>query len=142
MKLEVKRVYLGDTYTIGKLSIDGDYFCDTLEDKVRDLNKNGKLDEFEQKVYGKTAIPYGTYKVVYNFSPRFKKQLPRLLDVPNFDGVLIHAGNTSEDTSGCILLGENKIKGRVINSAVHSKRLNDIIANAYFNKQDISITII
>ena len=66
MKLEVKRVYLGDTYTIGKLSIDGDYFCDTLEDKVRDLNKNGKLDEFEEKIYGKTAIPYGTYKVIYN----------------------------------------------------------------------------
>ena len=142
MKLEVKRIYLGDTYTIGKLSIDGDYFCDTLEDKVRDLNKDGKLDEFEEKIYGKTAIPYGTYKVIYNFSPRFKKQLPRLLDVPNFDGVLIHAGNTSEDTSGCILLGENKIKGRVINSAVYSKRLNDMIANAYFNKQDISITII
>ena len=88
MKLKLKRIALRDTYTIGKLYVDGQYFCDTLEDRVRDLTK-------EKKVPGETAIPAGTYNMVVNVSPKFKRMLPRLLNVPQFDGILIHRGNTA-----------------------------------------------
>lgn len=126
MKLLLKRIFKGNTYTIGKLYIDGEYFCDTLEDKVREV-----------KIKNETAIPTGTYKVIVNMSPRFKRLLPRLLDVPGFDGILIHRGNTDKDTSGCILVGENKVKGKVINSTPYEKKLVEILKN----ESDISITI-
>ena len=126
MKLILKRIAFRDTYTIGRLYIDGVYFCDTLEDKVRDLNKNGKFDNGEKKVYSETAIPYGTYKVDINtVSPRFKNRvwakpyggkIPRLLNVNSFEGVLIHPGTTSKDTSGCLLVGRNTIVGNLTQS--------------------------
>lgn len=106
MKVEVKRTFKGTEYTIGKLYIDGHYLCDTLEDTVR----NGV------KIAGKTAIPAGTYKVKKTMSPRFKKILPEILNVPGFTGVRIHAGNTAADTDGCLLLGLNKKKGQVLES--------------------------
>lgn len=106
MKVEVKRTFKGTEYTIGKLYIDGHYLCDTLEDTVR----NGV------KIAGKTAIPAGTYKVKKTMSPRFKKVLPEILNVPGFTGVRIHAGNTAADTDGCLLLGLNKKKGQVLES--------------------------
>lgn len=130
MKLELTRVALRDTYTVGKLYIDGVYFCDTLEDKVRDINKNGVFDNGETKINGRTAIPYGKYEVVWAYSPRLKRYTPRLLNVKSFAGVLIHAGNTHEDTDGCILLGQNKIAGRVINSKEFVNKLYPIIKNA------------
>mgnify|MGYP001194245936 FL=1 len=108
MKLTLKRIALRPTYTIGKLYIDDNYFCDTLEDTVRDLNKNGKFDNGEKKVHAKTAIPYGIYEIKWTYSPRFKKYTPQLMSVPSFEGIRIHAGNTSADTEGCLLLGENK----------------------------------
>lgn len=83
MKLTLKRIALRSTYTIGRLYVDGNYFCDTLEDTVRDLNKNGKFDNGEKKVYGKTAIPYGTYEIKWTYSPRFKKYTPQLMNVPS-----------------------------------------------------------
>lgn len=126
MKLTLKRIALKDTYTIGKLYIDDDYFCDTLEDTVRDANKNGKFDNGEQKVYGQAAIPYGTYNITLDVvSQRFKNRVwakpyggkvPRLLNVPSFDGVLIHPGTTSKDTSGCLLVGRNTIVGKLTQS--------------------------
>lgn len=130
MKLELKRIALRDTYTIGNLYIDGVYFCDTIEDKVRDLNKNGVFDNGEFKVKGETAIPYGTYEVVWSYSPRFKRYTPRLLNVKSFAGVLIHGGNTARDTEGCIILGQNKVKGKVINSKEFVNKLYPIIKNA------------
>ena len=130
MKLELKRIALRDAYTIGKLYIDGVYFCDTIEDKVRDLNKNGVFDNGEFKVKGETAIPYGTYEVVWAYSPRFKRYTPRLLNVNSFAGVLIHGGNTARDTEGCIILGQNKVKGKVINSKEFVNKLYQIIKNA------------
>ena len=130
MKLELKRIALRDTYTIGNLYIDGVYFCDTIEDKVRDLNKNGVFDNGEFKVKGETAIPYGTYEVVWAYSPRFKRYTPRLLNVKSFAGVLIHGGNTARDTEGCIILGQNKVKGKVINSKEFVNKLYPIIKNA------------
>ena len=108
MKLTLKRIALRPTYTIGKLYIDDVYFCDTIEDTVRDLNKNGKFDNGEKKVHSKTAIPYGTYEIKWTYSPRFKKYTPRLMNVPSFEGIRIHAGNTNADTEGCLILGKNK----------------------------------
>ena len=130
MKLELTRIALRDTYTIGKLYVDGVYFCDTLEVKVRDINKNGIFDNGETKVQGKTAIPYGKYEVVWAYSPRFKRYTPRLLNVKSFAGVLIHAGNSHEDTDGCILLGQNKVTGKVINSKEFVNKLYPIIKSA------------
>ena len=142
MKLKLNRIFLGDSYTIGKLYIDEVYFSDTLEDKVRDLDKNGKLEgPDEKKVYGQTAIPYGTYEVVMTMSPRFKRILPRLLNVNSFEGILIHAGNYAKDTHGCILVGENKAKGAVLNSVKHEKALVKILNEAVAEGKKITIEI-
>ena len=124
MKIEVKRIFKGAYYTIGKMYLDGIYFCDTLEDTVRDFGKNGK-----GKVYGETAIPAGTYDVILSHSPKFKRTLPELLNVPYFEYIRIHAGNTAEDSHGCILVGENKVKGKVLNSRIWEKRLVDRLWN-------------
>lgn len=115
MELRVKRVALKSDYTIGRLYVNGEFFSDTLEDAVRDT-----------KIYGKTAIPCGTYKITMDVvSPKFKDRswakpydgkLPRLIDVPNYEGVLIHVGNTAEDTSGCLLVGQNRAVGKLVNS--------------------------
>ena len=138
----LKRRFLGDNYTIGTLFINGERFCDTLEDKNRDVNRNGKFDGKEKKVQGETCIPFGTYKVTLNLSPRFKRPLPRLLNVPNFEGVLIHRGNTAKDTEGCILVGENKVKGKVINSTPYEVELVRRCADAIANKEEITIEIV
>lgn len=142
MKLTLKRRFLGETYTIGSLFIYGQYFCDTLEDKVRDINRNGRFDSGETKVQNETAIPYGTYHVVVNLSPKFKRNLPRLLDVPSFDGVLIHRGNTDKDSSGCVLVGENKVKGKVINSTQYEVKLVEILTAAQNRHEQITIEIV
>ena len=142
MKLELKRRFLGESYAIGSLSIDGKKFCDTLEDKVRDLNKNGVFDGDEKKVYAETAIPYGTYDIVVDYSPKFKRELPRLQNVKHFEGILIHRGNTAEDSAGCILVGENKVKGKVINSTPYEKELVRILKEAQDRKEPITIKIV
>ena len=134
MRLILKRLYLKTDYTIGKLYMDGKYFCDTLEDQVRDLTK-------ERKIPGRTAIPAGVYEIVVNVSPRFKRKLPRLLDVPGFDGILIHRGNTAEDTAGCILVGENRERGKVINSTRYEVQLTGRLERAQ-EKGEITIEII
>lgn len=130
MKLTLKRIALRSTYTIGRLYVDGNYFCDTLEDTVRDLNKNGKFDNGEKKVYAKTAIPYGTYEIKWTYSPRFKKYTPQLMNVPSFAGIRIHAGNSSTDTEGCLLLGENKKVGMVLNSRATINKFYQLIKEA------------
>lgn len=152
MKLTLKRIALKDTYTIGKLYVNDVYECDTLEDKVRDLNKNGKFDNGEQKIHGLTAIPYGTYSITLDVvSPKFSKKsqyrfcngkLPRLINVPEFSGVLIHIGNTSEDTDGCILVGQNKVIGKLINSTTTFHILYDKLYNAYRKGEQIIIEIV
>lgn len=130
MKITLKRIALKNTYTIGKLYIDGEYFCDTLEDTVRDLNKSGKFDNGEKKIYGETAIPYGTYNVKWTYSNKFKKYMPLIENVPSFAGIRIHAGNSSADTQGCILVGENKAVGKVLNSKNTVNKLYPIIQKA------------
>ena len=132
MKLKLERLYKKDNYTIGKLYINDKYFCDTLEDTVRELNT------INDKIKHKTAIPEGTYKVVVTMSHRFKRLLPLLLNVPYFTGIRIHKGNDENDTSGCILIGENKIKGKVINSTYYEEKLVELMKN----EEDIEIEII
>lgn len=133
MKLTLKRIALRPTYTIGKLYIDDVYFCDTIEDTVRDLNKNGKFDNGEKKVHSKTAIPYGIYEIKWTYSPRFKKYTPQLMNVPSFEGIRIHAGNTSADTEGCLILGKNKQVGKVLNSRDTINKFYPIIKEACSN---------
>lgn len=117
MEILVEREYKKKDYTIGKMYINGEYFCDTLEDTDRGITNIMTLSEIKEvKEYGNTAIPTGRYPIAYTYSPRFKKHLPLLLNVPAFEGVRIHSGNTHKDTEGCILLGENKAVGKVLNS--------------------------
>lgn len=124
----LKRIARKNDYTIGKLYIDGEYFCDTIEDKDRGLDISMDIEEIKRiKVFGKTAIPTGTYKVEMTYSPRFKKILPLIVGVKGFEGIRIHQGNTADDSSGCIIVGQNKIVGKVINSATTLKKLLDKI---------------
>ena len=142
MKVKVRRRYLGPEYTIGSLYIDERYICDTIEDKVRDFNKDGDLnDPGEQKVYGRTAIPYGTYAMDLTMSPKFTRLLPLIMDVPHFTGIRIHRGNSAEDSAGCILPGENKIKGRVIHSTEYEVLIVKEMMKAIRYGRTISITI-
>lgn len=126
MKLELKRTFFKDTYVIGHLFIDGVYFCDTIEDVPRKV----KIDH-------ETCIPAGDYNVILTMSNRFKKVMPLLLNVPGFEGIRIHSGNTSVDTSGCILVGQNKIKGMVVNSRLMFDKLMEKLDHS----TDISISI-
>ena len=127
MKLTLKRRYTAQTYTIGTLSIDGVPFCDTLEDTDQGLKSSMTLQEIKaNKVKGKTAIPTGIYHVdMDTVSPRLKGKswakpyggrVPRLQGVKGFDGVLIHPGNTADDTEGCILVGRNTEVGKLTDS--------------------------
>lgn len=135
-------MFLGPEYTIGKLSIDGKPYCDTLEDPNRDTNKNGIFDGDEKKVAGNTCIPFGKYKIIVNVSPRFGRELPRLLNVPSFDGILIHRGNTAKDTAGCILVGENSMKGKVLNSTIYEVDLTKKIKEAISKGEEVTIEIV
>lgn len=149
MKLLLKRIAKLPTYTIGKLYIDGTYICDTLEDCDRNLKQSMTLSEIKsKKVYGQTAIPTGTYNISMDvISPKFKNRawakpyngkLPRLLNVPGYEGVLIHVGNSAEDTLGCVLVGQNTIKGKVTNSTATFHKLMNILTK---QKDNITITI-
>lgn len=152
MELTLKRIALKNTYTIGKLYINDTYFCDTIEDKVRDLNKDGDLnDAGECKIPSLTAVPYGKYEVTLKVkSPKFSLKssyswcngyLPRLINVPHFEGILIHAGNTADSSAGCLIVGENKVKGQVINSMVTLKKLYPILKEASDRNEKIWIKI-
>ena len=152
MELLLKRIALKDTYTIGKLYVNGTYFCDTIEDKVRDLNKDGDLNDVgEGKIPSLTAIPYGKYEITLKVkSPKFSLKssyswcggyLPRLIGVPHFEGILIHAGNSADSSAGCIIVGENKIKGQVINSMATLKKLYPILKDASDRNEKIWIKI-
>ncbi len=127
------RIYKGETYTIGRLFIDGESFCDTLEDKVR--------PQGAAKVYGETAIPAGRYKIEFVFSPKFNRKMPALIDVKGFIGILMHWGNTPKDTEGCILVGRNTIKGQLTESKDTWKKLFSRLYDAYERGEDIWITI-
>lgn len=139
MELLLKRIFRGDKYTIGRLYIDGNYYCDVLEDTDRGLSNDMSEEEIKRiKIYGRTAIPKGTYKVEVTYSPKFKRYLPILLNVKGYTGIRIHSGNSHEDTLGCLLVGFNKEKGKVLNSRVTSDKLTALLRNC---KEEIHITI-
>lgn len=142
MKLRLERLWPKKDYTVGRLYVDDRLFCNTLEDRIVDKNKNGVFDGDEKKVYGESAIPYGTYKIIYNWSPKFGRNLPRLLNVPHFEGILIHPGNTAADSAGCILVGKNTEVGRLTNSRYISDELNKLIDEAQRKGEPIIIEIV
>lgn len=134
MKLLLQRIFAGADYTIGRLMVDGMRFCDTLELPL--TTPDGR-----RNVPNKTAIPAGAYDIVVNVSPKFRRLLPRLLRVPGRDGILIHRGNKPSDISGCILVGDNKVKGMVLNSTPYEKRLVEMTLEAQSRCEDITIEI-
>lgn len=156
MELILKRIAKKKDYTIGRMFIrtectemtedseldasprgglEGGYFCDTLEPTWRDYAHGGR------KLKGRSAIPEGRYPVVITWSPRLKEWLPLLVNVPMFQGIRIHAGNTAEDTQGCILVGENLKRGMVLNSRRWLKRLKDKIVEAKERGEAVWITV-
>ena len=133
MKLTLTRIARRTDYTIGRLTTEGgEKICDSLEPTWRDYKAG------EKKVPGKSAIPEGSYRVVVTKSQRFGKYLPLLVGVPGFEGVRIHAGNTSRDTEGCILVGQNLQVGKVLWSRIALEKLMELIKN----EKKISLTII
>lgn len=154
MKIELKRIYTCAAYTIGHVYVDGEYVCDTVEDTDRGLDQSMTLAQIRKiKVYRQTAIPTGTYKVTMNVqSPKFAKMkyyydyckgyLPRLLNVPGFDGILIHKGVSANSSAGCIITGYNTIKGKVTNSQkAWEKLMKKYLVPAKMLDEDITITI-
>lgn len=149
MKVEVKRLYKKPEYTVGKLYVDGEYICDTLEDVDRGLTQSMNTSDINRiKVKGSTAIPTGNYVLsVSARSPRFGNmkfyqdtcngRLPRLMSVPCFEGVLIHVGTNVENTQGCILVGYNKAVGRLVRGKDAFVKLWDKIKDS----RDLSISI-
>jgi len=151
MELILKRIAKRKTYTIGRLYIrqqvmdeylpgyEDHYFCDTLEPTWRDY-ANGAY-----KVKGRSAIPEGRYAVVISYSPKFKQWLPILLGGPEFNrkwqGIRIHAGNTAKDTEGCILVGQNREVGKVLDSRKWLYELKQKIVEAKDRGEAVWITI-
>lgn len=134
MELKLNRIFLGSSATIGELYVDGEHIADTLEDRVRPEG---------EKVYGKTAIPEGTYEMVLSYSPRFKKILPEILNVPNFTGIRIHSLNKAEESEGCIGVGEwnGKDTNWISNSRKAFNKLFAILQEASDRGEKITITI-
>lgn len=122
--IRFKRLYFLETYTIGKCTVDGEYISDSIEDKVRVLNS------IEDKVYGETAIPAGTYDADIYFSKKFGYKVIRLFNVPFFQGILIHKGNTAKDSHGCLILGFNDKKGWVSRPTIALNKLIKAVEDA------------
>lgn len=156
MELLLERKWLKDKYTIGNLYVNGVFFCNTLEDRVIDLNKNGVFDCGELKISGHTAIPYGEYEITIDvISPKFSKypfykevcggRLPRLLNVPAFDGILIHCADGPKGhklVEGCIGIGNNTIIGGLTEGKETFKKLYKVLNNAKIKGEKIKIKII
>lgn len=156
MELLIKRIARRKDYTIGNLFVNGKLFCQTVEDTDRDLNRNGRFDNGEAKVYAQTAIPNGRYRVTMAVqSPKFSQRreydwwqvngrygyLPRLLDVPHFEGILIHAGSSARSSAGCIIVGRNTVVGGVTDSMATCKKLYPILKAAADRGEEIWITV-
>lgn len=153
MELRLNRIARKNGYTIGRLSINGKYFSDTLEDSDRGLSSSMSLDVLKKKKLPHiTAIPTGKYQITMDvISPKFSKskfyqqfgegRVPRLLNVPAYQGVLIHCGNTAKDTDGCILVGKNTKVGMVLYSKQTYANLYPLLEAAAKHKENIFITI-
>lgn len=154
MTLGLVRIYNCPTYSIGKLYVNGEYLCDVVEDTDRGLEQTMPLAEIKKrKVYRMTAIPTGTYKVTMDVqSPKMSQMkyykdfcngyLPRLLNVPGYDGILIHCGSSAASSAGCLIVGYNTIKGKVTNSKKAWEKLMKYLLKAKKEREKIEITII
>ena len=154
MKLKVERRWPKATYTIGRLYIDGIYYCNTLEDRDRGLKQTDPPTYIaSRKVAGETAIPKGTYGVAMNVtSPKYagvawyynfcRGKMPRLLAVPGFDGILIHPGNDALDTRGCILVGKNTKVGKLTESKACFQEVYKLMKAAADKGETITIEIV
>lgn len=155
MEIKVIRNFLGGSYSVGRMVIDGKKFCDTLEDVSRKVdstmpfvstgnsrgywvNKDGKRIE---KVYGQTAIPTGTYKVSVAYWSKFKVNVPYVHEVPGFTGILIHNGTSAKNTEGCVLVGENSVKGQLRNGKKYMTELTSMVASAIKAGKKVRLTI-
>jgi hypothetical protein len=147
MNLELKlfRKYLLSEYTIGKLSNEDIYLCDTLEDKIRDLQDYNHDNDFddsgEGKVYGRTAIPAGRYQIKFTYSMKLKRSLPILLNVVGFSGIRIHGGKDANWSEGCILVGENKVKGGLINYKYWETTIGNMVKDSINSGNKVFLTI-
>lgn len=142
MEILIKRIAKKNSYTIGQFYVDNKKICDTIEDKDRGLTNDMSVEQIKKsKVYGETAIPTGTYSVTYTYSTRFKKYMPLINNVKGFDGIRIHSGNTAKDTLGCIIVGDNKVVGKVINSRVQCDKVYKLIKSALDKGEKVTLTI-
>ena len=153
MKLQLKRIYNCKNYCIGHIYVDGQYVCDCIEDTDRMLDQSMPLAKIKSiKVKSETAIPTGTYKILMNIvSPKFslkqyymdvcKGKVPRLANVPGWEGILIHVGNTEKNSAGCLIVGKNLVKGHVLQSKQCFEQLYSILYAAYIKGEEITITI-
>lgn len=152
MEITLYRTWKKDGYTIGRLFVNGKFLCNTLEDRDRNLYQGMSEEEIRRiKVYGETCVPYGRYRItLHRQSPKYAKKkafqsingyMPYLLNVPGFSGILIHPGNWPTDSAGCILPGENKVKGAVVNSTMWFWKLYDKMKAADEAGEEIWITI-
>ena len=153
MKITLTRIYTCPSYTIGRLRVDNKYVCDVCEDMDRGLDQSWPLERIRKtKVYKQTAIPTGTYKVTLAIkSPKMSQQtyyknfcdgyLPRLIEVPGFDGILIHVGSKASQSAGCLLVGYNTVKGCVTNSKKAFEELYKILKEAHDRHEEITIEI-
>ena len=142
MELKLIRKYRCSNYCIDKLYINNEYFSDALEDPDRGLTDFMSLEEIKRiKIKGNTCIPYGAYNITITYSSRFKRNLPLINNVKGFEGIRVHNGNTPQDSSGCVLLGFNKIKGQVIDSKVTVNKFIDIVQKALNKGEKVTIEI-
>lgn len=151
--VQLKRRYKKSNYTIGDLYINGKWVCNTLEDTDRGLTSSMSAGAIQKKkVYAQTAIPTGTYQMTLNVvSPKFSSKefykttcagrLPRLLNVPGFSGILIHVGNTAADSAGCILVGYNRVKGKVVDSKTAYTQVYSLLEKEVKKGKNLVISI-
>lgn len=142
MEIKVIRKYFKETYTIGNVFVDGQWFSNSLENKDRGLDQSMPLSQLKKlKKYGITAIPTGRYEVKSYFWPKYRKTYPLLMNVPAFTGILIHGMQNASQSLGCIGIGENKRKGEILNSRVYVRRLTEMLISAEKKGEKTYITI-
>jgi hypothetical protein len=135
MELLLVRDIFTDVSTEGILTIDGEFECDTLEDRDRKIESSG------EKVYGETCIPRGRYKIIYDMSTKYGKLMPHILNVPYFVGIRIHPGNKAEDSEGCILVGKSRARDWINSSVAAFDALLIKMKKAWDSGEEIWITI-
>jgi hypothetical protein len=152
MELKLKRIARKSDYTIGNLYVNGEFYCNTLEDTDRGLRQDMQLEYIKnKKIAGSTAIPTGRYTITLSIvSPKYmyrknydfcNGKVPRLLNVKGFEGILIHIGNYPADTAGCLLVGKNTVKGAVMQSTETFKKLYERMRMAADSGEEITITV-